>query len=87
MEITRALFMKALEQAAYAGATRALAEAGLTKAFISKNKAEKRYGKGVIRIMIEEGLLNPIKEGVNTSTIKISVTELSAAAIILNINY
>ncbi|QEL01092.1 hypothetical protein FKG96_09830 [Olivibacter sp. LS-1] len=85
MEITRALFIKSLQEAAYMGAQLALTEAGLSKNFVSKNKAEKQYGKGTIKRMIEEGLINPVKDGYNTSTIRINVSELKAAAMVLNV--
>lgn len=79
--------MKALKEAAYAGATRALTEAGLTTPFISMNKANKIYGKGTIKRMLDEELIHPVKEGVNSSTIKIDRVELEAAAMVLNVHY
>lgn len=87
MEVTRQFFLNALKMAAEYGASKALEEAGLDTPFISMNKAHKMYGKGTVKRMIDMGLINPEKDGINSSTIKIDKKELRAAATTLNINH
>jgi|GEM_PF-5200199 len=87
MEVTRSFFLNALKEAASYGANKALEEAGLSKPYVSMNKANKMYGKGTIKRMVEEGLINPVKDGANSSTIKIDRKDLRAAAMVLDVNY
>lgn len=79
------MLIKLLKHAAYAGATRALVEAGMSTPYVSRNRAAKIYGKGAIKLMIEQGLITPVKTGMNTSTIQINRTELDAAAVVLGL--
>ena len=60
-----------LSEAAEAGANKALIESGALKPFISKNQADKSYGRRNVDRWIREGLVIAIKDGTNSSSVRI----------------
>lgn len=51
-----------------------VAEAGIIKAYISQNKAGQKYGHGIIRKWLKDGLIHANSDG------RLSVVELEATA-------
>lgn len=68
-----------LQNAAEMGAKKALLELGLAKPFLSLSQAQKVYGKRVHR-WIKEGLINKVKDGDATSTVRLDRIQLDNLA-------
>lgn len=73
-------FRNALIDAAELGAKKALEMAGVVSASIRLADANRLYGRSSIRRWIEEGLIHPVKHGINNATVRITRAELDAAA-------
>jgi len=62
------------------GAIRALEMAGLSKPYLKLREAKRLYGPGTVDRWIAEGLIHPIKDGENTSSVRIRRIEIEAVA-------
>jgi hypothetical protein len=64
-------YRNALIDAAELGAKKALEEMGLIKPFIKLGEAQRMYGTKIVNRWIKDGLINPVKDGVRNSTVRI----------------
>jgi hypothetical protein len=71
MDLTRKELQQMLTDAAEAGARNALIESGHLSPTISKAEAGRLYGRGTVDRWIAEGLVPVIKDGTNSSKIRI----------------
>lgn len=62
------------------GALRALEMAGLLKPFLKLSEAQRLYGEATVRRWIREGLINPVKDGDATSTVRIDRLQIEAVS-------
>lgn len=65
-----------LSDAAEIGSVKTLVDLGVIPATLSKREAYRRYGEGVVKRWIEEGLIKVNKDGNNTSKCRLSRVEL-----------
>jgi len=70
----------ALMEAARLGAMKALEEANVLKPYLKLKEAKRKYGPMIVENWIKSGIVKPIKEGANNSTVRLSRIELEAAA-------
>ena len=61
-----------------------LATAGTKETQISQNEAHKIYGRYVVNSWIDMGLVKKIKDGEGNCKVRLSMTELEAAALTSN---
>ncbi len=73
-----------IEGAVKAGVNLALTELGMVKAYLSKAEAYKVYGRKQVDRWISEKLIDPIKDGTNTSKIRLSRIELESISLTSN---
>lgn len=78
MEIELYQLTNLLNDAADLAVTKALVDLGKLPSFISRREAYRRYGEGVVKRWIEEGLIEVHKDGENTATCRLSVVRLEA---------
>lgn len=67
-------FRNALQDAADIAVTAFAAETGAIKAYITRHKAGQKYGHGIIRKWLKDGLIHANSDG------RLSVVELEATA-------
>lgn len=77
---TETEYLNSLVDAAELGARKALQDSGLAKSYISLREAYRLYGTGHVKRWIKEGLISPIKDGVNTSTVRIDKLKIEAVS-------
>lgn len=80
MEIEKYELQRMLNDAAEFGAKKALMDLGLSKPFLSLNRACKVYGNGRVNRWIKEGLIQKHKDGNTTSTIRLDRMQLDILA-------
>lgn len=73
-------FRNALIDAAEVGAAKALVEVGNLKPFLKMREAYRQYGEAVVKRWIQEGLINPIKDGDRNANVRINRIELLTVA-------
>lgn len=73
-------FRNALIDAANIGAIKALSEIGAIKPFLKLREAQRLYGTSVVNRWIKEGLINPIKDGNRTASVRIDRVQIEAVA-------
>lgn len=86
MEIpkTEIEFRNALIDAAELGAQKALEMAGCISPMMKVTEAYRQYGRRQVERWIKERLINPKKDGENTSAVRISRVEISSVAMMAN---
>jgi len=67
---------KMLTDASELAAEKVIIKMGLGKPFISQNQAWKVYGRRTVERWIEEGLIEPTKDGTSTSNIRLDRMQL-----------
>lgn len=77
-------FRNALIDAAELGAQKAMELAGITSATIRITEAYRQYGRRLVERWIREDLIHPVKDGNNTSAVRISRTEIASVAKMAN---
>ena len=77
-------FRNALIDAAELGAKKALEQVGLIKPYYKLREAQRLYGESIVKRWIQEGLINPIKDGERNSSVRISRLEIESIARISN---
>jgi len=77
---TQQEFIRALQYAAELGGLRALEMAGLSKPFLKMREAKRMFGPQLVTRWIKEGLINPVKDGDRSSSIRINRIEIEAVA-------
>lgn len=77
-------FRNALIDAAELGARKALEMAGILSTTIRLTDANRLYGRRTVKRWIDEGLINPIKDGSATSAVRLERSEVDAAAKMAN---
>ena len=75
---SREEYIKALTDAAELGAQKALEKAGISKPFLKLREAQRLYGTAIVNRWIREGLINPVKDGDATSTVRIDRIQIEA---------
>lgn len=73
-------FRNALIDAAELGAKKALEQAGFIKPYLKLREAYRLYGEAIVKRWIQEGLINPIKDGQRTSSVRINRMQLDSIA-------
>lgn len=72
-------------KAAYkAGFVECLDLLGEVKPYMSRNEADKRFGAGTVQKWIDSGLVNPVRDGKNTSKWRINRKEIELVASMSN---
>lgn len=66
------------------GFKKGLIVCGQLKPYLSKSEAYKAYGRRKVEAWIRNGLLNEIKDGDNTSTVRIDRIEIEKVASVSN---
>jgi hypothetical protein len=81
-EVTMPKFvlMGMLKDAAELGAQIALAKSGSIKPYISKREAYRIYGRGTVERWIKEELISPLKDGNDTSKIRIDRAQIESVS-------
>lgn len=79
-EITFRELQELLTEAAELGAKAALAQSGHLKPMISKSEAYRIYKRGKVDRWIREGLVVPVKDGINSSTMRIDRIQIDTVA-------
>lgn len=69
-----------LEQAAEMGAKHALIQNGLLKPYLKKSEAYRQYGRRNVEHWIDDGLVNPRKDGDHSAAWRLDRLELEAIA-------
>lgn len=69
-----------LADAAELGAQIALGKSGLLKPYISKRESYRMYGRGTVDRWMEEGLVVPIKDGMDSSKLRIDRKQIESVA-------
>lgn len=69
-----------LQDATELGATKALTATGALKPYMSKSEAYKMYGRRQVDRWLREGLIKKIKDGTDTSNIRLDRVELETCA-------
>lgn len=73
-------FRNALIDAAEIGAKKALEEMGLIKPYLKLREAHRQYGESIVKRWIQEGLINPIKDGQRNASVRISRIQIESIA-------
>lgn len=73
-------YRNALIDAAEIGAKKALEEAGLLKPYLKLREAQRLYGESIVNRWILEGLINPIKDGNRTASVRIARIQIATVA-------
>jgi hypothetical protein len=69
-----------IESVANTAAVKALCKAGVLKPFVSKREAYDLHGRGKVDFWIKAGLIKLIKDGENTSNLRLDRAKLEAVA-------
>lgn len=77
---SRIEYMHALRDAAEMGANIALEAAGLLKPYLSMREAKRIYGPAIVDRWVKERLVTIIKDGNDTSTIRIDRIQIAVVA-------
>jgi hypothetical protein len=78
--LTPGEFRDALKAASELAVSQTLMKLGLLKPYLSKAEAYKIYGRKQVDRWLREKLISKIKDGTNSSTIRLSRTELETIA-------
>lgn len=73
-------YRNALIDAAELGARKALEAVGMIKPYLKLREAQRLYGGSIVNRWIQEGLINPIKDGTRNASVRISRLEIEAIA-------
>lgn len=73
-----------IKKSVKAGVNLALTELGMKKAYFSKAEAYRVYGRKLVDRWLREKLIKRVKDGTNTSNIRLSRIELEAVAMTSN---
>ena len=77
-------FRNALIDAGEIGANKALQKVGLLRPFLKLREAQRIYGESVVNRWIQEGLLQPVKDGERNSTVRIDRIQIETVAMTSN---
>lgn len=80
MDIPLTTLRHFLIEAAELGAQQALIESGHLKPYMSKSEAYKMYGRANVDRWVQEGIVNLIKDGIDSAKIRISRIEIETVA-------
>lgn len=73
-------YRNALIDAANIGAMKALAQVGLLKPYMKLREAQRMYGEAIVNRWIREDLIQPIKDGNRTASVRIDRIQIDAVA-------
>jgi hypothetical protein len=73
-------YRNALVDAAEVGAKKALEEVGLLKPYLKLREARRKYGEAIVNRWIKEGLVQLIKDGDRSASIRINRIQIESVA-------
>ncbi len=84
IDCTPGQFQELIANAVNIGYQKALVENGQLKAYLSKADAYRKYGRRQVDRWIREKLVTKVKDGTNSSSIRLDRTELETVAMTSN---
>lgn len=84
VRLNHAELRRLLQESFLAGHNQAKEDLGVIKPFISKAEAYRKYGRSVVDRWISEGLISLIKDGPDSSKIRIERSQIEQVAISSN---